>query len=700
MATYTEKVFASDSYQDTGIGGSAAIRKPTISALAKYDFYNNTGVVPTWSPIEYSVIHIAFPLPSTYGKKRITSIEPYVYFVSKSAYGSGPLPAGDFIHQITRPYGSGFTRNQSYDHGSQYAVENLPTGRYMALPWFNGDFCIKSGVTANLYQKENYTSDAVVSIQSHLGTNKPYAIINFEDVIPYVSSPSPSNGFVNEKADNVFSWKFNYDNSNIWLPIYGGWTKPVASPLKQSSAKFRWKPYGQTNYTEIVIQGDFQSITIPANTFSTEKIQWQVVVTSDDGVESAPSEWVTLTTIDSNANAKAVSPVDVMVDGNEPVEFKWKHIIDTGSTQSKFDLEYSADNGLTWELLKSEETADTFTTIPPNTLPAGNLLWRVRTYNSDSQPGEYSASASFVVRAAPTAPAISSVTPEARPVVRWQAVGQQAYEVVVLDDTGKEVYTTGETAGTDKEQKVTDYLNAGTYTVRVRVWNIYNIASCWSDASVTVPELDRAAPVLTGWASSGVARLTWGASGSDSYALYYLLRDGKPIVKLGAGQAEYLDYTALGQHEYVLRGVTAQDQFKDSAAVRLTVRVPYAMLAPADNPGNWVELIYRRDSEPVRGENLTMAGQAVFAAGRTLPFFETNGQYTKDWSFNYSFRTLEEYKELLELVQQGKTVLYRGKDGSRCWAALTGIQTTADYLSRDYTLTAVEVDRVETIDYD
>lgn len=511
----------------------------------------------------------------------------------------------------------------------------------------------------------------------------PYVEVILQDYIPHITSAYPSKGYVNPRNDLTFSWNFSKNGSMV--------------PIAQASAKFRWRKSGETNYTEISISGSEQEITIPANTFPLEQIQWQVIVTTNDNVEGPSNKWYTLSTIDGESSAQAVSPNGVMVDGSEPVEFQWKHIIDTGSPQSKFDLEYSDDNGLTWELLKSEETTDTFTVIPADTLPAGNLLWRVRTYNSDGQPGEYSASASFVVRAAPSVPTISSVSAEARPVVRWQAVGQQAYEVDVLDAAGKQIYTTGETAGTDKEQKITEYLDAGTYTVRVRVWNIYGIASPWADASVTVPELDKAPPELSGWASSGVARLTRIAG---DYLFYYLLRDGKPIAKLSAGQTEYLDYTVLGQHQYVLRGVTAQDQFKDSTAVRLNVRVPYAMLAPADDPGNWVELVYRRGGEPTRAENLTITGQAVFAAGRTLPFFESNGQRTKDWSFNYSFRTLEEYQALVDLVQQGKTVLYRGKDGSRCWVALTGIQTSADYLSRDYTLSAIEVDRIETIEYD
>ncbi len=525
------------------------------------------------------------------------------------------------------------------------------------------------------------TITSITSIKSQNSSEPPYVYLEMEDYVPKIKSVTPNSGFINEQKDNVFTWSLedvlSYDT------------------IGQSSAVFRWKSEGDPTYNEIPVNGSTQSVTVPAGTFNAEKIQWQVVVTSDDGIEGTPSDWYTLTTVDSTSSAKAVSPVNVVVDGSYPVDFRWNHVIDTGSDQTKYEIEYSEDNGLEWKPLKSEETPNTFATIPENTLPAGNLLWKVRTYNSDGVAGNWSEPAGFIVRAAPQAPSITSISAEARPTVRWQSVGQEAYEIAVYSGETL-LYTTGETAGTEKQKKIPEYLAPGTYTVQIRIWNAYNIESPWSSGTVQIPENVLTPPGITATTRPGVVEIQISGTG---YEKYYLLRDGVPIAKILSGS--YRDYAvSAGTHSYVARGVTAEDAFADSEPQEVTVSLPYAVIAPADNLAAWTPLIYRRNSEPSWTENLQSMGQAVFVAGRKKPFFESAEYWNNVLSFAFSYRTREEYDALRELLLDGKTVRYRGKDGTAYWMVITGLQTTMDYLSKDFTLSAQEVDYVEKIEYD
>lgn len=512
----------------------------------------------------------------------------------------------------------------------------------------------------------------------------PYANVKLEDVVYDVSKSklNPTEGFVGKHIANTFSFSIIPTGEE-----FVGNVTPYPSQIV-----FRWRPLdGQA--TEITLPGNQSQYTIPAETFNSDQIQWQISAVSDENVHT--SDWYTLTTVDSTSSAKAVSPVNVVVDGSYPVDFRWNHVIDTGSDQTKYEIEYSEDNGLEWKPLKSEETPNTFATIPENTLPAGNLLWKVRTYNSDGVAGNWSEPAGFIVRAAPQAPSITSISAEARPTVRWQSVGQEAYEIAVYSGETL-LYTTGETAGTEKQKKIPEYLAPGTYTVQIRIWNAYNIESPWSSGTVQIPENVLTPPGITATTRPGVVEIQISGTG---YEKYYLLRDGVPIAKILSGS--YRDYAvSAGTHSYVARGVTAEDAFADSEPQEVTVSLPYAVIAPADNLAAWTPLIYRRNSEPSWTENLQSMGQAVFVAGRKKPFFESAEYWNNVLSFAFSYRTREEYDALRELLLDGKTVRYRGKDGTAYWMVITGLQTTMDYLSKDFTLSAQEVDYVEKIEYD
>lgn len=688
MASYTEKVFANDGYLINMRGG---ISRPSV--LKTYTEFEMTGYNSD-AVNQFDSSKIVFPKPSQYPKKRVTGRDVYIYVTNVDYFGSGSLPEGDFLYQFTDKSGDFFLRFDELDYGADYNLKNISQNQYLKVDFFKSENPLqcKIGVTGNMYAGEEYQANASLSFHGHSAGNPPYAIYQLEDVIAYTTNEFPKSGFIDAKKENTFSWKFAYDKTPT--AEYGG-SYDILDEIYQGSAKFRWKQKSAVEYTEIPLSGNTQSITIPANTFTGDEIQWQVIVTSDDGIEGTPSDWYTLTTVDSTSSAKAVSPVNVVVDGSYPIEFRWNHVIDTGSDQTKYELEYSDDNGLEWKPLKSEETSNTFATIPENTLPAGNLLWKVRTYNSDGAAGSWSEPAGIIVRAAPQAPSITSISAEARPTVRWQSVGQEAYEIAVYSGETL-LYTTGETAGTEKQKKIPEYLAPGTYTVQIRIWNAYNIESPWSSGSVQIPENTLTPPGITATTRPGVVEIQISGTG---YEKFYLLRDGVPIAKILSGA--YQDYAvSAGKHSYVARGVTAEDAFADSEPQEVTVSLPYAVIASADNLASFTPLIYRRNAEPSWTENLQSMGQAVFVTGRKKPFFESAEYWNNVLSFAFSYRTREEYDALRKLLLDGKTVRYRGKDGTAYWMAITGLQTTTDYLSKDFTISAQEVDYVEKIEYD
>lgn len=633
---------------------------------------------------DYTLICLGFEsIPASYNGKVIRSIEPNLYVTSISKMNSiRGYTFKSHWNETGITYGNEpgteklFPANDKLDQEKNWQ-------KFIFTRW--GTAKLQDVLTYGLeIQGPNIISGGGFTFFTRQSAYPPYANIQLEDVAFDVSSNSlsPTEGFVGKHIENTFSFMVTPTNEEFVGNI-------IPSP---SHILFRWRPLdGQI--TEVNLPGNQFQYIVPAETFSSDQIQWQITVVSEE--TQYTSDWFTLTTVDSISSAKAVSPNNVVVDGSYPVEFHWNHIIDTGSEQTKYELEYSDNNGTSWTPLQSENTSNHFTNVPADTLPAGNLLWRVKTYNTDSVAGEWSEPARFTVRAAPSAPAITSISAEARPLVRWQAVGQQAYEIAVFSEDTL-IYTTGETAGTEKSKRIPEYLTSGTYTVKVRVWNTYHIESPWGIGTVQVPESGLNPPHLIITVRNGTAEAQTSGSG---YQKFYLLRDGIPIAKSDVGTFTDAAVSA-GPHTYTARGVADDDKFADSESQQVTISLPYAMVAPADNLVEWVPLIYRRNSEPSWTENLQNMGQAVIVAGRKKPFFEAAEYWNNILSFAFSYRTLEEYQKLKNLVVSGKTVRYRGKDGAAYWLAITGLQTSTDYMSRDFTMSAQEVDYVERIDYD
>ena len=234
---------------------------------------------------------------------------------------------------------------------------------------------------------------------------------------------------------------------------------------------------------------------MPAGTFTADEIQWRVTVTAAG--QTKTSAWYTLSTVDQLPEAVPVSPIGGFVDGTQAVDFVWQHIIATGTAQTKVDLQTSAD-GAQWTTLRTVATAQQQLTIPADTLSAGTLHWRVRTYNSDGAAGSWSSAVQTTVIAAPPAPVVTVADSSPRPLIQWQSSGQQAYEVMIDDAVVISAY------GVTQSYRADAYLTDGQHTVRVRVQNQYSLWSAWGALAITVANTAGSAITLTADGGVGV----------------------------------------------------------------------------------------------------------------------------------------------------------------------------------------------------
>lgn len=514
-----------------------------------------------------------------------------------------------------------------------------------------------------------------IKYQTTRGSNAPYMTVEYDNEIVGInlSSLSPSNGSIVAANSTTFSWAEKASGC-----CYG--------VISRMSAKFRWRKSASDTVKEIAVPGTATSITIPANTFSGDSIQWQLSVTANSGVTTT-SDWMTLSLTDVESTAVAVAPDRAVIDGASDNVFKWEHVISTGTAQTKAELQQSTD-GSTWTALATVTGAANTWTAPAGTFTSGTKYWRVRTYNSKGSAGSWSAATQFIVLAAPATPPVSIVSTEPRPEIRWQSDEQQAYQVEIDG-----IYASGTRFGTGKTWKAPFYLADGSYTVRVRVQNEYGFWSPWGTAALPVTNVPGGAITLTASAENAVT-LAWVDSGN--YDFYIVYRDGTPITK--TEEHGYVDNMAIGACTYQVRGCySGNDYYGVSAEVSVSVTPEYNVLYDMD-AGEWLTMKYSGLTNQPVTRSISRSIAEVRLSGYTYPVAERSKAKTATYDGNVVFLNRDSAEKFEGMI--GHLVCLKLHPSGGCIGYLNEVSGEVNQYKSVYSFMVTQIEYEEEIDID
>lgn len=513
-----------------------------------------------------------------------------------------------------------------------------------------------------------------IAFQTSRGSNKPYISVEYSDEIVglSLSNLAPSSGSIVPANVTTFSWA-------------EAATGVCYESITRASAKFCWRKSASDTVKEIAVPGTATSITIPANTFSGNSIQWQLSVTANSGVTTT-SDWMTLSLTDVESTAVAVAPDRAVLDGSSDNVFKWEHVISTGTAQTKAELQQSTD-GSTWMALATVTGAANTWTAPAGTFTSGTKYWRVRTYNSKGAAGAWSAATQFIVLAAPATPPVSIVSTEPRPEIRWQSDEQQAYQVEIDG-----VYASGTRFGTGKTWKAPFYLADGSYTVRVRVQNEYGFWSPWGTAALPVTNVPGGAIMLT--AMGGIeAALSWTPGSFDYYLVY---RNGVAIAKVT--EPSYTDAASIGGVRYQVRGCyDNSDNYSLSEAVEVTVSTDNVRLYDMER-GEWLHFLYDSSAHRSTGLSLSQDIQYVQLSGHTYPVAERSEFKSRALRITCVCADDAERQSLRALL--GHLTCCKTPEGNMTIGYPASITENSDDFFSTYSFTIEQIDRKEEINLD
>lgn len=505
-------------------------------------------------------------------------------------------------------------------------------------------------------------------------TNKPYLEIVYDDVPP-------------EKPRSLYPSQTTQSTRDI---IRFSWLHNSSEELLQKGFTLQYSLNSGSTWTNISQTTPNQFYDMPANTLPTGgAVIWRVR-TTDDNDEVSEYESASFNLGISPQQAPVIiAPISQYVDKTKPVKFEWSFIGgNTGDMQSKFDLEYSANGGLSWTTVM-ETSTNTYYELAANTFSNGNIIWRVRTYSNWNEVSPYSENKSFTVIGSPAIPLIVEVSNSAKPVITWDTTEQRIYELQILQRSVV-IYNTGFVPSiSDRAFKVPIYLQDGNYTVKLRIFNEYNMSSNWSEKSFTVSTIKPQIPEINIFSQE--YKVTIKTSNASEKTLIY--RDD---ILIGlVTDSSFVDYTGENKryYKYFARAVDANDNFADSEFKVARCNFSGNTIVLASNPKDFLKLQYGLDSMLGKTSSINAQGNLIYYDGRTYPVAEYTEFKSKSKALSLVLENRQELDKLISMIESKEILLYRDADGENIHGVVFNLdydKTILGYYQIKFTITEVD----------
>ena len=653
----------------------------------RYDFTTREGYTERMDDysIEGQAIRFSYDLSqSPYAAKRQFVLGHYAYLISKSYEFTGTLPSGSADCYLTGSNRYGRKKLQrSYDASalaqSDVPFASLSEGAYHAVsrqylypqPAISG---------SGLYSERSYSAAAELLFSGVKGAYPPYLDVAAEPVVPYVTAAAPVDTFADKTEDIVLRWAMAYDS--VRYADFEGVDSQTSIPgvvygtLSQKSALVRWTEDGESIH-ELTVGAEGQAL-IPAGKISGDSFRWQVQLCSSDDVWSEASPWYEVRCDnDTLSTATALQPQKIIIDGTADNLFQWQHENESSSRPTGADLQYSLD-GEEWNDLLHVDSRDCEATVPADSLPAGLLYWRVRTYNASGAAGQWSAPVQVTVLAAPAAPQLLFVGTSPLPELRWSSAEQRVAEIS-MDGKVCRLYQ-GE-----QSLRWSHLLESGSQTLSIRVQNEYGLWSSRTEQKVEIQNYPQENFLLSAQSLEHKVRLTW----NRSFPRVQLLRDGVVFAEVSDESLSYEDWQTAAAASYQLRGITEEGYYTLSNEI---MAAPLIATAAVGNEQGWITLHGRYAALPEHQSRVEQLCHLRRFSPWQLPLSQSSGQWSRVHSFVFSLRK-EEGDSLKQLqALSGQRVVYKDARGDWAEGILGEVQSVHRGLYRDLSFTITEAE--------
>lgn len=660
---------------------SAAISRTSSNAATDFNDHTSATVDLSWnlSRVDTNYLLAGFPaVAASYDYKPILRAVVKAYLSCNTDYTTAATKKV-WVEGVTSDWdeASVTSRKVAFAPGSGFV--SVPGGaagvyQFSALSEESARHVLLHGCAIHSYSALMW----YLSVGTSRYSSPPQLLITFDDsnVQPKLTTPAPASGVrLNKAAAIKFSTSFT--QSDVF----------TIKNLTAVSGTFEYRLKGASSTTTAAatISSTTISYTVPANTFSAGEYEYRFTVTDNLG-QTVYTAWSSFDTRDTVSTATADEPSGNLLDGDQPISFRWTHINESGSAQTKAELQKSAD-GSTWTTLTTVTGSANEYSAPAGTFASGTWFWRVRTYNLDNAAGAWSDAASFVTVSAPSTPKVI-VQASPRPLITWQTNEQSAYQIQLDTAVGTTDY------GSGKSWRSPIYLDDGLHVARVRVQNSYGVWSEWGSATFTVSHTASGAVVLTVDADHR-AELSWSYAGSWTEFVVY--RDGVAIAK--TTDYSYTDDYSVGTVRYQVRACASDGTYNYSLSNEVTVSVmPETVMLSALGSGKWLFLRLSTAQHRTNTIKALRTFSLTHLAGRKFP--EAELTEFCDRSISVSYATDDEAEKAALEALMGSPVCLKTPGGKMVIGILDTLSETESMFYSSYSFAVSQMHYPEEVDLD
>lgn len=494
-----------------------------------------------------------------------------------------------------------------------------------------------------------------------------------------IAANSPTSGYIRRTTQNSF-----------YVVMRANGTPERNWYIKQDTAVFYWRNGTSGSWTDVPMtiygaESNGATVSIPANTFpKTNSLQWYATAQDQNGNTRSTSVY-TLSSWAAPITATPVSPIDTIESSSSPTVFTWRNSSAIPSDQAAAQLQYSTNGGTSWTELGSVAGTSTSYSVPENTIPGGQIAWRVRAQDTDDVWGNWSSPVLFVNFGAPV---VSNVIADGKPyaTITWESSTQQAYRITV---DGK-IYGPyfGEAV---RSFTLLEPLEDGAHTVSVEAQNAQGQWSHPEHTSFTVENIPGADIVLT--VSSGIdARLSWSAGEGNN--LYVLYRDDVKIVQ--TSEQTFDDRVVLGAHSWYVIEKIPDGYYTKSNTVTGACRVCKTQIAPLSG-GNWIELKLTESRETIQSFTWARTIALRHVTGTVYPVIEISPYDDISGSYDVSFRDVASARKFENL--RGQMVIIKSREGNVIIGCLSSMRKSVKdfYVAYSFTVQRVHLEEFSDV---
>lgn len=491
----------------------------------------------------------------------------------------------------------------------------------------------------------------------------PYCEVTFGTVIPFVDDYSPRTGeYVNPRSPQKLQWSFSY------------LTDSVIGTVKCGRSVVEIRKSGTYEAETFEVGGSTFSLDIPEKYLESD-FEWRVMVESVHGMMSDYCEWQACTVTDSLSKPVILYPANTYVNSTQAQTFSWQHQISTNTQPTGFHIQFY--KGSAWvDIVNNAESSASIYVVEAGVLNNDVQKWRVRTYNADGVPGDWSNEVGLIVQV-PSAVRNLTATGRSMPVLSWETTDQQGYRVWLNNEPMDSNY------GAENAYAFKDILADGEYTIGVQVVNSYGMWGNISTITHTVRNRQGVPAEVTAQARLFDIVLEWRLSVGVKYWLY---RDGTLLSR--DATSPFTDHTAYGRHKYTVRAVDEGGNYTDCPAVYSAVHMRNAAMC-ARGKWEWVPLVFG-ETLPTRSTDISPVYQMNYYSGRTKPVIEMSIHKAISHAVAYTVFSLKDINSLSDMV--GKNVCFKRWPNELIEGVLTSFAVTRSGDGYAFSATINEVD--------